>query len=243
MKKTVLILSFFTLMLLAAGCQRDYNFQAVENSSPNISVQGEGMVEAVPDEAIVSFGVSSENKILSGAYKDNTKKINAVIATVKALGVESRDIKTSSYSITPVYPRDERGQQIPGGPLSFMVRQKLTVKVRDIATTGDLIDSVIAVGVNTFDGIGFYSSRIDDLESAAMGKAARDARKKAVLIAETLGVEIGKVLKVTESSAGPYPPVRMANYEARTMSAAPLIEAGSMEVKATCNVVYEIIQQ
>ena len=242
MKKTVLILSYFILMFLAAGCQRDYNFQAVENSSPNVSVQGEGVVETVPDEAIVSFGVSSEDKILAGAYKGNTEKINAVISTVKALGVEPRDIKTSSYSITPVYPRDERGQQIPGGPLSFLVRQKLTVKVRDIATTGDLIDSVVAVGVNTFDGISFYSSRIDEIEREAMGKAARDAEEKASLIAETLGVKIGKVLKVIELSTSPYPPVRTANYEARTMSAAPLIEAGSMEVKATCNVVYEIIQ-
>ena len=242
MKKAVFFLVATVLMLSAAGCQKNCNLAGIENSVPNISVQGQGSVEAVPDEAIVGFGVSSEDKALSRAYKDNTEKMNAVISTVKALGVETKDIRTSSYSVTPVYPRDENGRQLPGKPVSFNVRQQLTVTIRDMGKTGDLIDKVISGGANTFNGISFDSSRVEELGKEAMVNAAEDAKGRAVLLAEALGVKIGKVLKVNESSSRPYPSGNTAQYEVMAMRAAPQIEAGSMEVSATCDVVYEIVQ-
>jgi uncharacterized protein len=242
MKKALLLFVVAAFVLPAAGCQKNCNLGGIENSVPNMIVQGEGRVEAVPDEAIVSFGVSSEDRALSKAYADNTEKMNKVISTVKAMGIEAVDIRTSSYSVAPVYPRDENGRQLPGKPVSFNVKQQLTVTIRDIGKTGDLIDKVISSGANTFNGISFDSSRLEELGKEAMTNAAKDAKGKAVLLAGALGVRIGKVLKVNGSSSMPYPLRSTAQYDAMATRAAPQIEAGSMEVTANCNVTYEIVQ-
>ncbi|MDP8298512.1 MAG: SIMPL domain-containing protein [Candidatus Tantalella remota] len=242
MKKTVLIvLTLASTSLLLTGCQQITNYSSIENSVPTLSAQGTGKIETTPDEAIAQFGVTSDSKSLSKAYKDNTEKMNAVISAVKTMGVEARDIQTSSYQVMPLYPRDENGRQIPGKPSGFKVRQQLTVKIRDIGKTGDVIDKVIASGSNTFNNLSFDSSKIEDLKKEAKSKAAKDAREQAEFLAKNIGVKIGKVLKVNASSIQPYYARNVMAFES-AKARSPQIEAGSMEVSANCNVVFEIIQ-
>jgi len=244
-KTSILILLFvIAISLTTQGCVQSVGYNSIEKSVPTITVKGTGSVEVVPDEAIVRFGVMSEEKSLQKAYQKNTDNMNAVIASVKNLGIEGGDIKSSSYSITPIYPRDEKGYQIPGKPATFRVSQQLTVKVRDISKIGALIDKVISSGTNTFGGIQFDSSKSEALQVEAKVKAAKDAKEKAKLLADSLGVKIGKVLRVDGLTVQPYDVVRKAamSYDSRAMTAAPQIAAGTMEVTSSCNVIYEIVQ-
>lgn len=242
-KVSVFILLFIIVAALTSeGCVSRGGGVSLEESVPTISVQGEGKVEAVPDEAIVRFGVTSEEKSLQKAYQKNTDKMNSVILAVKEIGVESGDIKSSSYNVTPVYPRDEKGYQIPGKPATFQVSQQIVVKARDTSKLGEIIDKVIAAGTNTFSGIQFTSSKMEELEEEAKVNAAKDAKEKAELIAKSLGVKVGKVLRVDGLSVQPYPVSGVRAYQSAAMAAPPQIEAGTMEVTASCNVVYEIVQ-
>ena len=237
---------FFGVLILTTlfceGCAADLPGDRLGELTPSISVQGKGSIEAVPDEATVSFGVASEARLLTAAYRDNMAKMNAIIATIKGVGIESRDIKTSSYSISPVYPTDDRGRRIPGQPVSYQVSQQLSVKVRDLSKAGGLIDQVVAEGTNMFHGIQFGLSNFQELEKQAKVNAAKDARERANLIAEGLNVKIGTVLGVGESSVHPYPVRKMMAFEAASVGGAPQIEAGSMEVSSTCSVSFEILQ-
>ena len=168
--------------------------------------------------------------------------MNNVIASVKKKGVETKDITTSSYNVFPVYPRDDAGRQIPGKPVSFRVSQELTVKVREVAKTGEIIDEVVSGGVNTFSGIQFTSGKMNELETEARVEAAKDAENKAQILAEALNVKLGRILRVNQSTNRPYPVNRMMAYDASMARSAPQIEGGTLEVTATCDVVYEIVQ-
>lgn len=214
--------------------------------TPSINVQGMGRVEAVPDQALARFGVVSDEETLSGAYADNISKVNAVIAAVKDLKVDPKDIQTSSFFVTPVYPTNAFGRRVPDKPVSFRVSQQLTVKVRDVSEIETVIVRVIEGGVNEFQGIEFLLSNLDALEKEATVAAARDARDRVKLIAEGLGLKTGKVLRVSEALVQPYPSQRFLGYGAvmgaAPRGAAPRIEVGSMEVKAACNVEFEIIE-
>lgn len=216
---------------------------SIENTLPTINVVGYGKITSIPDEAIIMFGVTSEEKDLTKAYGDNIDKMNKIIDTVKMSGIEAKGIKTSSFSVVPIYPRDTNGRQMPGKPVSYRVSQQLTVKVSDISKMGGIIDKVISDGTNIFNGIQFTSSKNEELQMEAKVEAVKDAKEKAELLARNLGVSIGRVIKVTESSQQPYPVrTRMMAYDSAMVKAAPQVEAGSMEVTATCNVIYEIIQ-
>jgi uncharacterized protein len=229
-------------VLFLPGCGKIFFGGSIEGNTTTMNMQGEGKVEALPDEAVVRFGVVSDERMLSKAYSDNTAKMNGVIEAVRKNGVERSDIKTSSYTVIPIYPRDENGRQIPGKPGSFRVSQELMVKVRDMEKTGVIIDEVVSEGVNTFGGIQFISSRIEELEAEARVRAAKDAAAKAEMLARALGVKIGRILRVNQTLNGPYPVNRMTSYDTSMMKSVPQIEAGTMEVTSTCDVVYEIVQ-
>jgi len=241
MKIPAILLAMF-LVLAGVGCARATGYQSLEAGVPTISVQGTGKVEAEPDEAIVRFGVMSEDKYLAKAYKLNTESMNSVISAIKSMGIDSKDIKTSSYTVTPVYERDEKGWQVPGKPATFRVQQQLTIKLRDTSGAGEVIDRIIASGTNVFNGIQFTSSKLEDLRTQAKVKAAKDAREKAVLLAKSLDVKLGRVLRINASISQPYPVRNQVAFEAAAARSVPRIEAGSMEVTSTCNVVYEVLQ-
>lgn len=247
--KRVLIVVFAALtaaFILRAGecAAQGALYRSIEDSVPTISVQGEGKATVRPDEADARFGVTSEDKLLGTAYRLNTEDMNSVIKALKIMGVKEDDIKTSSYNIRPVYPKDDRGRQLPGRPVSYKVSQDLTVKIRALSDAGKVVDTAVRNGANTFSGISFTSSRLNELKKEAKAKAALDASEKALLLTKKLGVSTGRILKVSESAIRPlYDSNR--SFGAMEMSAkasAPQIEAGSLEVAATCNIIYEIIQ-
>jgi uncharacterized protein len=230
------------LIMLTSGCQRPHQQGSLEGSVATITIQGEGKAEAVPDLAIVRFGVASDGKTLDRTYSDNTRKMNAVIEAAAKKGIEPADMTTSGYNIIPVYPRDESGRQIPGKPVSFRVTQELTLKIRDLQKTGGIIDEVVSAGVNTFSGIQFTSGKLDELEVKARVEAAKNARENAEILADSLNVKLGRLIRVSQSSNRPYPVGRVMGYEMASVRSVPDIQAGTMEVTAFCDVVYEIIQ-
>jgi len=75
MKRTTVFFSAICVLFVlcaVGGCKCAGNYENIDNSVPTISVQGQGKVETMPDEAIVSFGVTSEEKLLQKANKTNT---------------------------------------------------------------------------------------------------------------------------------------------------------------------------
>ena len=241
MKKINFITILMVTAFLALGCSEGKQGEAQKGNIPTINAEGRGIVEIVPDEAIVRFGVKTEKKTLEKAYEKNTKSINNIIKAAKSIGVKGKDVKTSSYSIMPIYPKDEKGRTVQGKPMAFSVNQQLTVVARNILKVGDLIDRVVASGTNTFNGIQFTSSKIAELKKEAKGKAAKDAKVNAEILAKSLGVKIGKLMSVDDTSVQPYPR-RGAVYATSMVRSSPNIQIGSMEVSVTCNVVYEIVQ-
>lgn len=245
MKKSFHILLFATsvfLLFSLSGCKEAPVYHSLESSLPTMNIQGEGLAEAVPDMATAVFGVISDDTLLAKAYKDNTERMNAVLNEIKNMGVEEKDIRTSSYSVTPVYPRDENGRIIPGKPASYRVSQELTVRIRDLAKTGEVIDRTMAAGVNTFRGLSFTSSRMDELELEAKELAAKDAGVKARSLSEAMGVRTGRIIRLGHSAVTPQPRMMTMALEAAPARTVPQVGAGTIEVRATCEVVYEIIQ-
>lgn len=239
MKKYLLVVG--VLMVFLNACNNVTTYESLESSLPTITVDGYGELSATPDEASISFGVVSEEKLLDKAYSKNTEAMNAIIQTVKQRGIEKKDIQTSSYSITPLYPVDERGRRLPEKLVGFRVNQQLTIVVRDISKVGVLIDTVVAQGANTFNGLSFDVSKRTELQRQAKIRAIEEAQEKARVLADSLGLKLGRILRVYETGTRPYQPKNVARFEMAT-HAAPDIEAGSLEISASCQIVYETIQ-
>lgn len=217
---------------------------AAQDLAPNarratLAVSGEGTASAAPDRATLTSGVVSEGKTAREALDANSAAVATMIAAIKAAGVEGRDVSTSGFSVQPQYAPQKKD----GDPLriaSYQVTNSVTVRLRDLAKLGDLLDQLVTNGANQINGIAFDLAEPGKLEDAARAEAVKDARHQAEIIAGAAGVRLVRVVSIN-SDAAPQPMPRMMMMAARAekMDSVP-VEAGETQVRAGVTVVYEI---
>lgn len=205
-----------------------------------LNVEGQGKAIGKPDVAILNLGVLSEAKEVLVAQNENTQKVNQLIEKIKGLGIESKDIQTVNYSITPQYDWIE-GKQVFR---NYLVTQNLNVKVRNLNLLGQILQVAGSSGANQVSGINFTLDNPEELKAQAREKALANAYEKANFFAQKAGLKLGKVVYINESSYLPSPtPLRsfstlegMGGGEVPT----PNIESGSTEVQVNLSVGFEI---
>ncbi|MGB5870739.1 MAG: SIMPL domain-containing protein [Albidovulum sp.] len=197
-----------------------------------ITVTGEGQVEATPDMATISLGVTTNGDTAQAALGANTAQLAAVLARLKAAGIEDRDIQTSGLSLGPSYDYNSSGQ--PPKVTGYIASNMVTVRVRALDGLGAVLDSAVADGANQLNGLGFGLQDPAPLMDKARGLAVADARHKAELYAAAAGVSLGKVLSISEH-AGYGAPIPM-QMDGRMFAQAEAVPVASGEVGLTASV-------
>lgn len=205
-------------------------------------VTGEGKSTAIPDIAKVSAGIQDSGPVLTQVQDSVNKKSQGLVASLKNLGIDDKDIKTTSYNI---YPQSDY-QANPPKVTGYQVSINYEVTVRKMDKINDVITTVTGAGANLIGGISFDLS--DDAKNKAMDAARIDAVKAAKENAQSLarasGVTLGKVINVTESQNGNPMPILMTNKAiglgGGTPVAQPDIQPGTTEINITVSLSYEI---
>ena len=224
------------------------------SSFRSFSVSGEGKIVAVPDVAQFDFSVVTEGgKDLGSLQADNTKKVNSAIDFVKTNGVDSKDIQTQNYSISPRYqtyncyrPLDSVNVQPcpPAEIVGYSVSQDVQVKIRDFSKIGDILGGVVKAGANTVSQLQFTIDDPDSVKSQARAEAITKARAKAKEVAKAGGFSVGRLLGIDESGPSPiyysYDTGGAAMEKSVAAVPAPSIEPGSQDVTVDVTLRYEI---
>ena len=250
-KLAALFLIFATIFMAATAVNALINFDSISGQPTNvITVSGEGKVSAVPNLATISFTVSENATTASAAQDAVTKKSNTAIAVLKDLGIEEKDIKTSSYNVYPrynnpapcySYPCPDYEQRIIG----YTASQTVDVKVRDTAKAGDVLASLGDSGVSNLYGPNFTIEDQDALVAEARKEAIEKARAQAKEMASQLGVRIVRIVSFSE---GGYPMpyyygkggVAMDAAVRNESAPAPALPAGENEIMVNVSITYEI---
>jgi uncharacterized protein len=165
-----------------------------------VSVTGNGQVFLVPDVAYVYIGVHSQSEKVTEALSQNNEQRQAVSDALKKIGVEAKDIQTTSFNIYPQQQYEPNSGKVTG--TTYMIDNTVYVTVRDLAKLGDLLDAVVRSGANSINGINFDVVDKESAMSEARGKAIANARKQAEELAKASGVTLGDVQAITTSSNG-----------------------------------------
>jgi uncharacterized protein YggE len=202
-----------------------------------ISVTGTGEVKSKPDMAVINSGVVSEAPTARDALAKNNTAMTAVIEALKKAGIAEQDIQTSNFSVSPQYPpnRSNQAPHITG----YQVSNQVTVRVKSLAKLGTILDTLVQVGANQINGIGFDIDQPKPLQNEARKLAVADARAKADLYAVAAHVSLGRVMQISESGgfAGPRP----VAYAMDRMAAGSVpIAAGQETLSENVSIVYEI---
>jgi uncharacterized protein YggE len=204
-----------------------------------VSVSGHGEVSVAPDTASISMGVDVTKPTLAEAQTQATAQMTAVIATLKAAGIASEDIQTTSFNVNILYDTSRHAD--PNLITGFEITNQLDVTVRDTAKLGRLLDDAVKAGANSISGISFY---VDDQTAAASDArrlAVEDARTKAEELATAAGLTLGPVITITEGTQAPVIPMFEAPDVAMAKAGAPVpVESGSTTVAVDVSIAFEL---
>ena len=157
MTKTMLALMIgaATLPAMPAAAQ-DPAALARPISGTRLDVSATGSVSRVPDLAIISAGVVTKAPTASRAIADNAARMERVRAALKRAGIADRDIQTSSINLNPDYRYENNQSPVLTG---YQASNNVSIRFRDIRSTGQILDALVAQGANQINGPSLTDSR------------------------------------------------------------------------------------
>ena len=199
-----------------------------------MTVTGIGSLKITPDIAQIQLEVSTENKQLNHAQKENAYEMNQVIDSLLKLGIDRENIQTISYTIVPQYNYIE-GEQVFRG---YEVTNAITVKVTDIDQVGNVIDVAVQNGANRVSNIQFKVENEQLDYQQALSLALKNALAKAQTIAGTMQLQLDPhPIKIVEELRAE--PIAYRTFAAKEMIGSTPIEQGQITISATVKVQFQ----
>jgi len=210
--------------------------QAIAGTRLDVVATGE--VNRVPDIARIGAGVVTSAPTATAALEQNARQMASVRQALRQAGIADRDIQTSAINLYPEYRQDERGNnpQITG----YRASNEVSVRFRDIAATGKILDALVAQGANQINGPMLGIDKPEQALDEARVAALAAARARAELYARAAGKRVGRILSISESGGGgPVPMYRMAAQSASARDSTA-IDPGEQTVSVTLSVSFEL---
>ncbi len=204
---------------------------------PSIVVEGVATREVAPDLAVISIGVVSDRPTAAEASAQTNRAAAAILDEVKANGVAEADLQTTQLSLTPLPdPRDENKTK------GFRAVNHIAVRVRALATVGDIVGRLVDKGANSVEGIDFTIEKPDPILDGLRADATHDALHKAGIYAEAAGVKLGRVVEILPESTSFQSAPRAFKAQSGILAAAPapVVQAGTQTLEARVRLTLEL---
>jgi uncharacterized protein len=216
---------------------------APNTPTTDIGVSGTGHVFAAPDTAIASVGVEITGSTLAQATSDASTRMTAVLGKIKSLGVDSKDIETTSYNVNPITSNPKQGEtpSITGYRVSNIVQ----VKIRNLDNVGKILDAAIGAGANSLNSLFFTVDDPTSFEKDARQQAVANAIAKANTLAAAAAVKLGPIISITENVSAPLPIFNRAAAPAAIGlggGAPGPVESGQTEITVNVEMHFQIAQ-
>jgi hypothetical protein len=227
------------LALPAAAAAQAQPVAAQAIAGTRLDVVAVGEVTRVPDVARISAGVITQAQTASEAIRLNSVRMNAVREALRRAGIADRDIQTSNISLHPDYRYAEnQPPQLTG----YRASNEVSIRFRDIAQTGRILDALVAQGANQINGPMLEIDRPETALDEARIAALANARTRADLYARSLGMRVTRVLSVSEAGIPSMPyPRPMAEMRGRVASAdVAQIDPGEQRLSVALTVSFEL---
>lgn len=239
------VIIFFILLFVFTKWGPAINFSSTTQSKGEpFVVTGEGKVSVTPDIANVTLGIRESGPSLKTVQNAVNSKSKTLTDALKKLGVDEKDIKTSSYNVYPQYDYTASIQRIIG----YQVSTNYRVTVRDFDKINDIVVAGTTAGANTVGNISFELNDSTQTEkmNVARQEAVKDAKSKAEGLAKAAGITLGRVINIAESqNQNTIRPVAFTEKSdigigGGTPVVQPNIQPGETEINMVVSLSYEV---
>lgn len=222
-------------MALPVAAQAEVQVAA---QGPVVELSVTETVNARPDTVEISAGVTTDAATAVEAMRLNAAEMNRVIQRIRALGIDKDDVQTTGINLGARYDYDQATQrQVFRG---YQASNRVSVKLRDVAATGRVLDALVAAGATDISGPSFSLENDEQAKAQARQAAVRKAEQMARQYAQWSGYTGVRVLKISEALYR-NPPMPMMRMEAaQAADASTPVAPGMVGSSVTVSVTYEM---
>lgn len=223
------------LILFTALSTLGLQAQQINNITPAVTVNGEGIVKVIPDEVLIKSRIEHDGDNPQEVKKQNDAVVDAVIKYLKSEGVPEKNIQTDYVNLNKNYNYNDK-------TYSYVANQAISIKLDNLKNYEKIMSGLLKAGLNRIDGVQFKSSQMEKYMTEARKKAVLDAKSKASEYASSLDQSIGKAISISEVQTSNFPPMyRMNEMKASSDSMEQeTIAPGEMEISAKVTVAFEL---
>lgn len=164
-----------------------------------INVKGIGFVSAKPDYIELPMTMETLDLDYDKAYQIATDKNDILIALIEGVGFKKENLKTSSFDINQEYNtyRDENDKYVKEF-LGYKIVQRLKLSFDlDMEKLSDVLSVIGHSNLGPNISIKFTLKDPTVINDKLLEAAAKNARKKAEILCQASGVELGDLLSIT----------------------------------------------
>ncbi|MGH3970939.1 MAG: SIMPL domain-containing protein [Mycobacterium sp.] len=191
-----LILALGIAVAVLSACDSDSG-RSIDNAR-QVTVVGAGQVQGVPDTLTADVAVEFVAPDVSAAMDQTNARQQAVINALTDAGVDGKDISTTNVTLEPQY--DGTTGKITG----YRAANSIRVRIRKTGAASHLLAVIVGTGGDA-TRINSVSYSIDDdskLVKDARARAFQDAKDRAGQYAQLAGLQLGKVISISEAAGG-----------------------------------------
>jgi uncharacterized protein YggE len=222
-----------TVAALPAAAQSDARPVLIDGTVLDVSATGTST--RVPDLAVIEAGVVTQASTAAVAMQQNNAQMTKVLAALRKSGVAERDIQTATINLSPQY---RYAQNEPPVITGYQASNQVSIRFRDIAKSGTILDTLVREGANNISGPNLTVDTPEGALDEARTDAIKKARARAELYAQAAGLKVDRILAISEGGSLPMPPVPMMAMRASAGMVADKLEvvAGERELNVTVSV-------
>ena len=163
-----------------------------------LDVVATGEVTRVPDIVLINAGISNQAPTASEAIRANGAAMDRLRAALRAAGIDARDVQTSSVNLNAEWRHRPDATPVFAG---YRAAHRLSIRFRDAANAGRILDALVTAGANEIDGPSFEIADVATALDEARTRALAAARARAELYARSLDMRVRRILAVSEGGS------------------------------------------
>lgn len=249
---TLIVAALAGLSMLLGGF--NHGPRSLTTPDPVLRVSGTGELTTSPDIARFTYSISKDAATIADARNTVATTGNELIKKLKDAGIAEKDIKAESITTYPKYENRSSAIKCADGMacpvtynsviVGYTVTSTFSVKVRDLDNVSKIAELLTNAKIFTLDGPQFAIDDQQAINDQAQALAITDAKQQAKILAEQLGVRLGKIVDFQVDTAGgsPVPMYDRAMVSVAPMekSVAPELPTGETKVTAHVTISFRI---
>jgi uncharacterized protein YggE len=202
-----------------------------------VTVVGDGKVDGTPDTLTIDLSIAATAPDAIGASNQTSARANAVTDALAGQGIDRKDISTTTVTLQPQYGGSDN-TTVTG----YSSSNTIDVKVRKIDTGPQVLGLITTTGgdATRINSVTYSIEDDSQLVKDARGRAFADAKDRAQQYAQLSGLDLGKVLSISETGGVAPPPPPMPSPARFDVATAVPLSPGQQTVGFSVTAVWEL---